>query len=175
MPAPATTVPLTSSSTPPDNKLKPLMEPPKFQSKEEQSRTMTHYNEIFNTPSLTMTAEEQNAAIRAALFANEDTLPKEKDLLDAIGKIPSLVEPRKEALLHVAAALIDVYSQDGCPVDCGPDWTPKHIEAAICRGVHPSADSKEALEALHAETDEKVKNRYSKVLRYGDIKAYTKS
>ena len=120
-----------------------------------------------------MTAEEQNAAIRAA-FANEDTLPKEKDLLDAIGKIPSLVEPRKEALLHVAAALIDVYSQDGCPVDCGPDWTPEHIEAAICRGVHPSADSKEALEALHAETDKKVKNRYSKVLRYGDIKGLYK-
>ena len=173
MPAPATTAPLASLSTPTDNQLKPVLEPPKFQSKEEQSRTMAHYNEIFNTPSLTMTAEEQNAAIRSA-FANEDTLPKEKDLLDAIGKIPSLVKPTKEALLHAAAALIDAYSEAGCPVDCGPDWTPEHIDAAIRRGAHPSADSKEALEALHAETKEKVKNGYSKVLRYGDIKGLYK-
>ena len=121
------------------------MEPPKFQSKEEQSRTMAHYNEIFYTLSLTMTAKEQNAAIWAA-FANEDTLPKEKDLLDTIGKIPSLIEPHKEALLHAAAALIDAYSQDSCPpVNCGPDWTPEHIEAAIHRGAHISADSKEVL------------------------------
>ena len=80
LPAPATTAPLGSLSTPTDNQLKPVLEPPKFQSKEEQSRTMAHYNEIFNTPSLTMTAEEQNAAIRSA-FANKDILPKEKDLL----------------------------------------------------------------------------------------------
>ena len=84
MPTPVTPAPLASSSTPADNQLKPALEPPKFQSKEEQSRTTAHYNEIFNTPSLTMTAEEQNAAIRAA-FANKDTLPKENDLLDATG------------------------------------------------------------------------------------------
>ena len=36
-----------------------------------------------------MTQEQQNAAIRYA-FANEETLPREKQLLDAIGKLKSL-------------------------------------------------------------------------------------
>ena len=120
-----------------------------------------------------MTAEEQNAAIRAA-FANKDTLPKEKDLLDAIGKIPSLVKPTKEALLHAAAALIDAYSEDGCPVDCGPDWTPEHIDAAIRRSAHPSADSKEALEALHTET-KRLKMDTPKFYATGISKAYIRS
>ena len=64
--------------------------------------------------------------------------------------MPSLMKPTKEALLHAAAALIDAHSEAGCPVDCGPDWTPEHIDAAIRCGAHPSADSKEALEALNA-------------------------
>ena len=68
---------------------------------------MAHYNEIFGpSAKLTMTAEEQNAAIRAA-FANEDTIPQEKELLDALGKIPSLTKPSNQALSHAAAALID--------------------------------------------------------------------
>lgn len=69
-----------------------------------------------------MTAKEQNAAIRQA-FTNDDNMPKEIELRDAIGKTrPSLVHPREQALLH-CAALIDAYSKDGCPADCVADWT----------------------------------------------------
>jgi hypothetical protein len=55
---------------------------------------MQHYQEIFPaTPQkVAMTPEEQDAAIRTA-FYNEDTMPREKELKTAIGKIRSLVLP----------------------------------------------------------------------------------
>ena len=117
---------------------------------------------------MAMTTEEQNAAIRYA-FANDDTLPQEKELADALGKSTSLVQPRKQALAHPAASLIDAYAKNGCPVDCGPDWSQEHLEAAIRRGPHPSADEPDAMKALHAETNEKVANGYAKIVRYGDL------
>lgn len=131
---------------------------------------MRHHQEIFPaTPhKVAMTSEEQDAAIRTA-FYNEDTMPREKELKTAIGKIRSLVLPRMEALEHAAAALIQAYAKDGCPTDCGPNWTREHIEAAIKKGPHSSATEFEALKALHEETKEKVKNGYAKVIRYGDI------
>ena len=140
------------------------------QGRSEPTTAMRHHQEIFPaTPhKVAMTSEEQDAAIRTA-FYNEDTMPREKELKTAIGKIRSLVLPRMEALEHAAAALIQAYAKDGCPTDCGPNWTREHIEAAIKKGPHSSATEFEALKALHEETKEKVKNGYAKVIRYGDI------
>ena len=68
-----------------------------------------------------MTTEEQYAAIRVALY-NEETMPKETEPQDAIGKkIPKLVEPWNESLLHPAAGLLEAYARDDCPDNCGPD------------------------------------------------------
>lgn len=144
-----------------------------YQAPDERQRAQGHHAEIFALPArIAMTAEEQNAAIRAA-FTNDDTMPKERELREAIGTSrPSLVHPREQALLHRAAALIDAYSKDGCPADCGADWTREQIEAAIRRGPHPSAMNPDAKEALFAETDDKVANGYAKVIRYGDIKKH---
>ena len=64
-----------------------------------------------------MTPEEHNVAIWAA-FENDDYLPQEPELKYALGKY-SLVQPRDTSLLHDASALIDAYSQEGCPADCG--------------------------------------------------------
>jgi hypothetical protein len=141
----------------------------RVQTHQEKATYTAHYQEMFTQQSkIAMTGEEQNAAIRQA-FVNNDTMPHEKELKDAIGKIPSLVTPRNEALLHAAAELIDAYSKNGCPADCGPDWTQEHVEAALLKGPHSSANAPDALEALLAETDEKVKNGYARVLRYRDI------
>ena len=66
--------------------------------------------------------------------------------------------------------MIDAYSKDGCPADCGADWTREQIEAAIRRGPHPLTKNPDAQEAMFTETDDKVENGYAKVVRYGDIK-----
>ena len=129
----------------------------------------THYQEIFKNPhDIAMTKEQQDAAIREALH-NDDTMPREQELKDAIGKLIGLVLPRDEARQHAAQRLLDFYATDGCPTDCGPDWTKSHIEAAILKGPHSSAHDPEALKALHLETTDKVTNGYAKVIRYGDI------
>jgi hypothetical protein len=49
-----------------------------YQAPDERQRAQGHHAEIFALPArIAMTAEEQNAAIRAA-FTNDDTMPKER-------------------------------------------------------------------------------------------------
>ena len=50
-----------------------------------------------------------------------------------------LMRPRNQDLFHPAAAEYLSYATDGCPVDCGNDWTIHQMQAAIDRGSHPSA------------------------------------
>ena len=120
------------------------------------------------TNPLALTPEEERATIRTA-FYEDDTVPKEQILTSALGKHrPKLVRPSLHAKHHPAAALLDVYS-NGCPTNCGPDWSKEHIEAALRRGPHPSALSPEATAALHQETEEKVESGYARVIRYGDL------
>ena len=55
-------------------------------------------------------------------------------------------------------------------MDCGPDWTSAHILAALQKGPHFSAKSREAVEALRKETAEKVKNGFARVIKWKEIK-----
>ena len=118
---------------------------------------------------LALTPEEERATIRTA-FYEDDTVPKEKILKTALGKRPKLVRLTSFAKHHPAAALLDAYS-NGCPTNCGPNWSQEHIEAALRRGPHPSALSNDAKEALYQETQDKVNSGYARVVKYGDIKA----
>ena len=72
-------------------------------------------------------------------------------------------------MAHVSADLITSYTKYGSPTDCGPEWTKEHIESGILKGPHTSAHVPAARQALLKEKDEKVKNGYAKVMRYGDI------
>jgi len=57
-----------------------------YQSTTERTTAQGHCNEIRAKPAqIAMTAEEQDAAIRQA-FTNEDTMPQERELRQAIGK-----------------------------------------------------------------------------------------
>ena len=79
---------------------------------------------------LALTPGEEVATIRM-VFYEDDTMPKEKRLQDAIGKQhPKLVKPTSYAKNHPTAALLYAYL-DSCPTDCGLDWSKEHIEAAI--------------------------------------------
>jgi hypothetical protein len=73
-------------------------------------------------------------------------------------KLPSikgLMYPRKEVLDHTAGPGLLQYALDGCPVDCGNDWTLEQLEAAILNGAHASANILEAAEACKKEALEK--------------------
>ena len=101
-------------------------------------------------------------------------MTKETELQNTIGKkMPNLIKPLVEALVHPAAYLLEAYATEGCPKNYGPDWTTDHIAAALRRGPHPSENSSAAMATLHSETAENIKNGYAKVVRYGDIKGNT--
>ena len=61
---------------------------------------------------------------------------------------------------------------DGCPVECGPDWSKEKIELLLRRGPHRSALSPNALIQLREETGEKCAQGYARVVRWGDIKKH---
>ena len=78
--------------------------------------------------------------------------------------------PTGPARDHPAAKLLDSYATNGCPVDCGPDWSRIQIEDALKYGAHPSAQAPEALACLVEETKTKVEEGFAKVVTYRDIK-----
>ena len=95
--------------------------------------------------------------------------PNNVPLKTDIGK-SGLMWPRGLALNHDAAKLLNYYSEEGCPVECGPDWTHEHIQAALQRGPHKSATNKIAAQCLLQETKDKFNEGYAKTVKWGDIK-----
>ena len=80
------------------------------------------------------------------------------------------MQPQPLIASHDAAELLHHYATKGCPVACGEDWTQTHIEAALQRGPHQSATSPDAVEAFNDELDAKLRNGFSKLVKYGDIR-----
>jgi hypothetical protein len=57
---------------------------------------------------------------------NMDTFPVEIPVREEIGKL-GLMWPRSYAEFHWATPLLNSYAIDGCPVQCGPDWSKEKI------------------------------------------------
>ena len=60
---------------------------------------------------------------------------------------------------HGDSPLLLGYALDGCPVDCGKNWTRKHMELVLERGPHRSANGKKDVRQLHPEIEDKVKHQ----------------
>lgn len=61
-----------------------------------------------------------------------------------IEKLVGLIYPTGPATAHPAANILLEFGTKGCPVNCGPDWSPEQIKAAIEYAAHPSAQIPEA-------------------------------
>ena len=64
--------------------------------------------------------------------------------------------PTGPALNHPAAPVLLQYAEDGCPVECGEDWTLERLDAAVACAAHPTAEDPVAAKALNTEVMEKV-------------------
>ena len=71
---------------------------------------------------------------------------------------------------HGVIPLLQGYVQDGCPVDCGKNWTREHMEVILERGPHKSSNGKKAVRQISQETEDKVKHQYARVGKWGDTK-----
>ena len=80
------------------------------------------------------------------------------------------MRPRNGALHHAAADDLLRYATNGCPVDCGRDWTIEEMQAAIEKGPHISALDPVAITALRAETLERVAEGLCRRVPWNTIK-----
>ena len=119
---------------------------------------------------LDLTQEEVEWKIKTTLDSSLD-FPAETPVRKSIGKL-GLMWPSGYALNHDAAPLLSAYSEQGCPVDCGPDWSRDQIEILLKRGPHTSAKSKKAMKQLIEETKEKVRNNYARIVKWKDLKKH---
>lgn len=114
-----------------------------------------------------MTATEQTRNLKDAL-KNTHMFPDEIPVKEEVGKL-GLMWPRSYAEFHRATPLLNSYAIDGCPVQCGPDWSKEKIMKLLRRGPHCSAKVKAAMRQLRQETEEKIKHGYARVVKWGDI------
>ena len=119
-------------------------------------------------PKITMTPEEEARYIQHEL-QHDENFPEGIPVQDTIGKC-TLMCPQHYARDHEAVPLLNSYAQNGCPVDCGPDWTREQIELLLVRGPHRSAKGKDAIKQLREETLKKIEQGYARKVRWGDIK-----
>eukprot|EP00957_Ditylum_brightwellii_P075327 5723865-Ditylum_brightwellii.AAC.1 len=71
-----------------------------------------------------------------AAIRQEETIPEEAGVKEAVGEYNGLMWPHTFATRHPAAPLLELCAIEGCPVDCGTDWTQEHIEASVRHGPH---------------------------------------
>ena len=117
---------------------------------------------------LVMTPEEYQSLIYNLL--NEPiTFPPEYPIKEKIGKLGFMC-PRNYALNHPSTPLLFGHTQNGCSVDCREDWTLEKIILMLERGPHVSDKYPKSTHQLHEETLEKYKNRYARVVGFGNIR-----
>ena len=84
-------------------------------------------------------------------------------------KFKGLMLPRHEVLTHPAGPDLLRYAVDGCPVDCGEQWSKQRIEAAIAKGAHASAEAPGAADACRKEALERVADGSCRLVTWTDI------
>ena len=110
--------------------------------------------------------EEMNKTIQSQL-ENSQVFPPEIPVKQEVGK---LMQPQFHACNHPATPLLEQYARDGCPVDCGEQWSKEDIIATMLRGPHISATAKAAVRQLREETEDKIKHGYARVVKWKNIK-----
>ena len=99
-----------------------------------------------------------------------DWLAGKKGIDERIGMFQCLIHPRKGAMDHSSATRLVEYTTVGCSADCGPAWVFQHVLKVLQYGPHKSALQPQALDAIHKEVNEKVKQGYAKIVQLKDMK-----
>ena len=119
---------------------------------------------------------DANIAIHKAINQRIHLLPNMAAQSAKLGKSPTsppckgLMWPSGPAKNHPAAPLLDKFSSSGCLFDCGKNWKPHQLLDSIKYWAHLFAKNPEALQCLVDKTNEKVQNRFARVVQWGDIK-----
>jgi hypothetical protein len=117
---------------------------------------------------LAMTPSQQRDFLNKKIDQSE-IFPNEIPIKPTIGKC-DLMFPRTYSEFHNATPLLAAYAIEGCPAQCGEDWSLEKILLLLRRGPHRSSMRKSAIRQLRKETTEKIENGYARTVKWGDIK-----
>jgi hypothetical protein len=112
---------------------------------------------------IAMTTEEIQKDIKNQL-KDESIFPAELPIKEEIGKL-GLMWPCTYLEFHKATPLLMSYTQEGCPTQCGPDWSKEKILLLLRRGPHCSSKKKQAIRQLRRETEEKIEHGCARVIK----------
>ena len=90
---------------------------------------MTLPKQMLPEKKLAATPDELDLELKHAI-RREETMTDKLTIKEPKGK-QGLMWPRPYATDDAAVPLLNGYAKHGCPVDCGDDWTRKHIIAAL--------------------------------------------
>ena len=102
-------------------------------------------------------------------ISNKSSLPEGLNIKEIICKL-GLMWSCTYANHHRKKPLLQPFSTEGCPVNCGTLWSTDHIEAAILHRPRMSAKSIYSRTDVRSEAHAKVQNRSAKILKYKTIK-----
>jgi hypothetical protein len=78
------------------------------------------------------THQDADKAAQQAIHMQIHSLPNLAEKQEKIGKTKTgLMWPSSYAKSHPSAPLLDSFASQGCPVDCGPDWTEEQLIEAL--------------------------------------------
>lgn len=72
-------------------------------------------------------------------------------------------------MLHPAGPLLLHYAREGCPVDVGRPWSKDEIMTAARRVPHKSALEPDAIDMMHAEVKDKIKEGFVEMVYLDEI------
>ena len=85
------------------------------------------------------------------------------------GEPCSLMQPQPLAEAHPFTPTLKEWRR-GIKVDCGPDWSWSDIEAAVARGLHPTARTPAAVALFADDIAYQVKAGFCSVMSWEDVK-----
>ena len=112
--------------------------------------------------------EEQGPQTYWSTHEGKFKLPSE---LPTPGKHRNNMCPSGLAVNHPSYETLKRYATGGCPVKTNQNWTKEEIHAAVMRGHHGSALSKEAISHFTAEANEKVASNQARLVCYKSFKS----
>jgi hypothetical protein len=96
--------------------------------------------------------------------------PSQSNLHSPLKSLQDLMFPKNDVLDHLAGRDLLQCALNGCPVDCGSNWSYKQLLAAITNGPHASANMDEAVTACRKEAMDRVAEGCCGLVYWDDIK-----
>jgi hypothetical protein len=157
----------------PYNFVRPLRATRREKSSRDPPRSPCRQDTPFRTPNYKPSPPPQPPTPKRKPEPSGPTTPLTPSQSKLNSQLKSLRGPmflRNDVLDHPAGPDLLQYALNGCPVDCGSNWSYEKLLAAIRNGPHASANDDEAATACRKEAMNRVAEGCCRLVYWDDIK-----